>query len=353
MTRSGSTGQPGHANNRLGVLGLSPGDERVYRQLILAREGSIRALARSLRLSASEVEQRLQRLLALGLVTRSKSDVPVYVPGHGVEPSGAREFHYVARSPATTLGSLLKVKATNLINAGVAVEDLSTLYVSSRIEPSRASAHVTVVEGADAVNEAVYTLLADAQEEILNLDRQPFVRAQRPRALQPAMFDVLARGVQVRTIYAGDAYRVAGYNEYMTEAARLGEQARLVTHLPIRFMVVDGAAVILPLAAEGPFIRAALVSRGNSLAEDFTQVFEDLWFRATPMSARDEDLVELNEPELVLLRMLSTDMTEAAIGRHLGASARTVGRRLAQLQHKLGAQTRFGMGAEAARRGLL
>jgi len=28
MTRSGSTGQPGHANNRLGVLGLSPGDEK-------------------------------------------------------------------------------------------------------------------------------------------------------------------------------------------------------------------------------------------------------------------------------------------------------------------------------------
>ena len=51
--------------------------------------------------------------------------------------------------------------------------------------------------------------------------------------------------------------------------------------------------------------------------------------------------------------MLSTDMTEAAIGRHLGASARTVGRRLAELQHKLGAQTRFGMGVEAARRGLL
>ena len=338
--------------NQLAALGLSPGDERVYRQVISARGGSARVIARVLRMSVPDIEQRLQRLLSLGLITRSNADLPAYVRGRGVEPSGAREVHYVAESPTVTLGGLLKAQAVGLINAGSAIEDLATLYIGSRVDPATASGQLEIVEGPAAVNEAVYDLLSTSHSDILNLDRQPFVRAERPCALQPAMFEALRRGVMVRTIYAGDAFRVAGYNEYMTEAARLGENARLSTHLPIRFMVVDGSAAIVPLAAEGPWISAAAVTHGNLLVEDLSHVFEDLWGRATPMSAHDVD-DEITQAEIVLLRMLSTDMTEAAIGRHLGASSRTVGRRLAELQHKLGAQTRFGMGVEAARRGLL
>jgi DNA-binding CsgD family transcriptional regulator len=337
----------------LGVLGLTPGEERVYRQVITARGGSARILARVLRVPLPDVEQRLQRLLALGLISRSNADLPAYVPGHGVEPSGAREVQYVAEPPLSTLGSLLQTHAAGLISAGAAVEQLAALYSRSRSDLSGANALATVVDGASGVNQAVFDLLSDAQVEILNLDREPFVRAQRPRVLQPAMFEVLDRGVLVRTIYAGDAFRVAGYNEYMTQASGLGERARLLTHLPIRFMVVDGATALLPLASEGPWISAALLVHGHELVEDLTHVFEELWTRATPMSALDVVDDEFNEAEIVLLRMLSTDMTEAAIGRHLGASSRTVGRRLAQIQHKLGAQTRFGMGAEAARRGLL
>ena len=61
----------------------------------------------------------------------------------------------------------------------------------------------------------------------------------------------------------------------------------------------------------------------------------------------------MTDDEVTLLRMLADDMTEGAIGRHLGASTRTVGRRLARLQGKLGAHNRFALGVEAARRGLL
>jgi DNA-binding CsgD family transcriptional regulator/DNA-binding Lrp family transcriptional regulator len=321
--------------------------------VITARGGSARVLARVLRMSVPAVEQRLQRLLKLGLITRVNADTLAYIPGHGVQPSGAREVHYVAESPAATLGALLKSQTVELIDAGAAVEHLSMLYAGSWAAPSGACGQITVVEGSAEVNQAVFELLSDCQLEILNLDRQPFVRAERPCALQPAMFEVLRRGVKVRTIYAGDAFRVAGYNEYMTEAAALGECARLLTHLPIRLIIVDGRVALLPLASNGPWISTALLAYGNELVEDLTHVFEDLWGHATPMHGCDVDRAEFTEPEIVLLRMLSTDMTEAAIGRHLGASSRTVGRRLAELQHKLGAQTRFGMGAEAARRGLL
>jgi DNA-binding NarL/FixJ family response regulator len=99
------------------------------------------------------------------------------------------------------------------------------------------------------------------------------------------------------------------------------------------------------------------------------QAFEELWDQAEPArsavppgpgggpaptaAAAAGSGSELNEQEVALLRMLADDMTETAIGRHVGASARTVGRRVARLHRKLDARTRFSLGVQAARRGIL
>lgn len=337
---------------KLEPLGLTAIEERVYRHIINVRRGSAEVTALILRLGGPEVEQALERLGALGLITRTDEDQLAYVPGEGVEPSSGRETVYVAEPPSTTLGPLLNSHAAQLIGAGTVVEQLAELYRRRRNGPAGSDQFATVVTGED-VNQAVYDMLTATRVEIVNLDRQPFVDPRRPQALQPAMLDVFERGVTVRTIYAADAFRVAGYNEYMNQASLLGEQSRLLNHLPMRFLVSDGATAMLPLASEGPWITAALIVDGHALVEDLRHAFEELWTRATPLSNRDGSEAAFTEGELLLLRMLSSDMTEGAMGRHLGASARTVGRRLAVLQHKLGAQTRFGMGAEAARRGLL
>jgi DNA-binding CsgD family transcriptional regulator len=171
------------------------------------------------------------------------------------------------------------------------------------------------------------------------------------------MVGVLARGVRVRTIYAGDAFRLPGYASYMAEAGRLGERARLLAHLPMRFVVSDRGAAVLPLVADGPWVGSALVVRGHSLVEDLVNVFDDLWERATDLDAGTGEAAaasrDVDEQESALLRMLAADMTESAIARHLGMSTRTVGRRIAVVQRKLGARTRFGLGAESARRGLV
>jgi DNA-binding CsgD family transcriptional regulator/predicted transcriptional regulator len=343
---------PGSRPTGLGMLGLSPTEERVYRQLVTANGGSARITARVLRLPPPDVEQALYRLHALGLVTRHNADTLAYVPGHGVEASGGLEVHYAPEPPTSVLGAMLQTQAAGLISAGTAVEQLADLYARRRPDPAGGRELARVVEGS-AVNEAVYEMLSASRVEILNLDRQPFVPASHPRALVAAMLDLLQRSVSVRTIYAGDAFRVAGYNEYMTQVAVLGEQQRLLNHLPLRFLVSDGTTGILPLASEGPWVTSALIVNGHEVVEDLTHAFEDLWAKATPLKSSEPSDAEFTEHELVLMRMLSTDMTEAAIGRHLGASQRTIGRRLSQIQHKLGAQTRFAMGAEAARRGLL
>jgi sugar-specific transcriptional regulator TrmB/DNA-binding CsgD family transcriptional regulator len=338
----------------LGVLGLSATEERVYRHVLSARAGSARVVARVLRLPIAEVEHVLARLTAMGLVRGLRTEVPAYVTGQGVQPSGVREVRYLPEPPAPTLGALIEARAADLVSAGATVERLAELYERS-VERDDRARPAEVVEGVDAVSRVVHDLLTTTGVELLNLDRQPFVRADAAGTLPAAMLDLMARGVEVRTIYASDAYRVAGYAEYMQQAAAAGERARMLGHLPLRFVVADRGTAVLPLAADGPWASAALVVRGPVLVADLVQTFEDLWEQAVVTDdpgavSRDE---EFTEQDVALLRMLAHDLTDVAIGRHLGTSERTVGRRVSGLQRRLGAGTRFAMGAEAARRGLV
>ena len=54
-----------------------------------------------------------------------------------------------------------------------------------------------------------------------------------------------------------------------------------------------------------------------------------------------------------LLTMLSAGMTDEAIARQLGVSARTVQRRISDLMETLGSRNRFQAGVQAVRHGLL
>lgn len=342
---------------QLQPLGLGDLAERIYAHLLRARSASARDLARALRAELGNVERALAELSDAGLLRASASDVPGYVAGTGVGPSGVAELRYAAQPPMPSLGPELRDRVIQLVGAGAAIEELGDLYAAKPDPAHGADEAVAVVTGFPAVERAAHDLLTSTRRELLTLDRQPFVRSDRRTGLPATMFDLLHRGVDVRTIYAADAFRVAGYAGYMAELARLGERARLLAHLPMRFIVADRAAAMLPLDADGPWLCAALVVGGRVLVADLVRTFEDLWDRAgraePGAAAEPAGDPEVSDYEVRLLRMLADDMTEGAIGRHFGASTRTVGRRLARLQSKLGAHNRFAMGVEAARRGLV
>ena len=59
----------------------------------------------------------------------------------------------------------------------------------------------------------------------------------------------------------------------------------------------------------------------------------------------------LTEVERRLVAMLSSGMTDEAMARAIGLSHRTVQRRLADLARRVGAEGRFQLGVQAARRG--
>jgi DNA-binding MarR family transcriptional regulator len=332
------------------ALGLDPAQERVYEQVARSPGPTAQGCARRLHLPVAEVRRALAHLVELGLVREEHSDVPEYVRGLGVRPSGATEARYATQPPSAVLAALLRRQAADLVRAGATVERLGQLSTQPTAPGARPTGVADVVTGSAAVAAEVARLLATTRRELLHLDRQPFVRGAGGAQLRRAMVGVLDRGVRVRTIYARDALRMAGYASYMADAERLGEHARMLPHLPLRLVVCDRDTAVLPLLVDGPWVEAALVVRAPPLVDDLAQAFEQLWDRAGEDSATPP---ALDDAQAQLLRMLTADMTEGAIARHLGLSTRTVGRRVARLQRALGVRTRFGLGAEAARRGLV
>lgn len=339
----------------LSALGLDLTDERVYRYVLSTHCATVRDIARSVRLTQPAVERSLERMIELGMLRATSSEIPAYVAGEGVGPSGLVEQVYVPEPPNRTLGRLFQNQAAGLIRAGVAVEQMAQLYLTSREREPGDHPPLRVVQGTDSVNEAIHDLITATGSQLLLLDRHPYVRDSEPRHLGDAIFDLLARGVELRTIYAADAYRVEGYAVYMSQASQFGQQARVAENIPLRYLVSDGNCAVLPLTAEGPWLSSALFLYDTLFVADLVRCFEEFWNRATPLEGDDatDESETFTAEEVTLLVMLSSELTEAAIGRQLGTSARTIGRRLAILQHKLGTHTRFGMGAEAARRGLL
>jgi DNA-binding CsgD family transcriptional regulator len=332
------------------ALDLDPAVERVYQQVARTPAPTAQVCARRLHVPVGEVRRALAQLVELGLVREETSDVPEYVRGPGVRPSGTTERRYALQPPSAALAALLRRQAADLVRAGAAVERLGQLAGPSLAAGSPPPGVADVVTGSAAVAAEVARLLDTTRGELLHLDRQPFVRGAGGARLRRAMVGLLDRGVRVRTIYARDALRMAGYASYMADAERLGERARMLPHLPLRLVVCDRDAAVLPLLVDGPWIEAALVVRAHPLVDDLAQAFEQLWDRAGADSAPPP---VLDDAQAQLLRMLAADMTEGAIARHLGLSTRTVGRRVARLQRSLGVRTRFGLGAEAARRGLV
>ena len=86
-------------------------------------------------------------------------------------------------------------------------------------------------------------------------------------------------------------------------------------------------------------------------------LFETLWRLSVPLHRPEPELG--SRPDQPVLRdrqvllMLAGGATDETIARQLGVSSRTVERRVRALLDRLGAETRFQAGAQAARRGWL
>jgi hypothetical protein len=189
-------------------------------------------------------------------------------------------------------------------------------------------------------------LSLSARTDVMSLETGQFSRPPDPRSARAVPAEVVARGVRFRNIYSRAALEVDGAPEMLKRSTEAGWSCRVHPELPMKMVLVDDRATLLPLGPTG--MEGALLVHAPVIVAALRHYFELLWAASVPVEGEAVKLA----PELdQVLRLLLTGMTDAAIGRHLGISERTVRRHVGALQETLRANNRAALAATAVRGG--
>ncbi|WP_435177030.1 LuxR C-terminal-related transcriptional regulator [Actinacidiphila sp. bgisy145] len=169
---------------------------------------------------------------------------------------------------------------------------------------------------------------------------------------------LIKRGVRLRAIYPLSMVQTPRHLRYLQEAADLGVSVRLLDHAPCDILLHDNELACMPSNPHAVYDNPMLLIRSTDLVQTLTAVFDDYWLRAATVeqALRDERGAgavagrspELTAQERVVIRLMSTGLSDEQIARKVGVHRRTVQRVIAKLMERLGAGSRFEAGLKLA-----
>ncbi|MEU7074422.1 LuxR C-terminal-related transcriptional regulator [Streptomyces narbonensis] len=330
----------------LKALGLDTSTERVYRAMLSNPEENVAQLAARLGLTPEAMGQALSRLSELSLVspTARESEIP-----RALGPETAMGI-LVARQEAALAAQLERTESARAAAARLVAEFASTHPVHARSSMER-------LHGIDTVRHRLSQLGESAQRSVMTFAPGGGHSEEDLRASRNPNQAMLARGVQLRTVYLDSVRNHAPTRAHVEWLNNAGARVRTAPSLPLRMIIVDHETAVLPMdvkdAREG-----ALVVREESLLVALRALFEQIWACCRPfggpeqrVSPRDGD--ELSRREREVLRLLAEGHTDETVAKRLGISSRSARRIVAGLLRRLDARSRFEAGILAVTAGWL
>jgi DNA-binding CsgD family transcriptional regulator len=265
---------------------------------------------------------------------------------------------YTANSPSMALQALLRDHEERLEAARRHLAMLDAVYQARPAEPDVPTI-VEVVTGRLAVRQRLAQIRRAVRTEVRCLDRPPYLDDDRDEGA----FELLCRGLAYRTIYDRASLDHPGALAAMEKLIRAGQQARLLSLVPVKIYLADDRLALLPLAGYD----SAVVVHPSALLDALSKLFDGLWQRALPphtpasragrrqpagpaQGLRAAEGWRAGQDQQRLITLLLSGLTDEAIARQLSVGYRTVQRRVAGLMDELGAHSRFQAGAQAALR---
>ncbi|MGJ5756659.1 helix-turn-helix domain-containing protein [Streptomyces puniciscabiei] len=326
----------------LSALGIDVTAEAVYRALLDQPDWGVAEIAAQVAGTDSQVHAALDRLTELGLLRPRFSDASVLRPvglDVGVQILLARREEEVRRAQeefAAGQAAALQILEAEAAAAGTGhrYEELSSI---------------------EQVQDRLERLARTCIRRLLSFHpggAQPAAQLAASRPLDAAL---LARGVEMRTLYQDsvrndqDTFR---YAQWLTES---GGQVRTAPVLPIRMVLFDDRAALLPVDPEDSGAGAVQFS-GPGVITALSALHAAVWEQAAPFGVEPERAAggdALTGQERQMLKLLGQGMTDEVVARQLGIGVRTARRMMASLMQRLGARSRFEAGRLAERRGWL
>lgn len=322
------------ATRPLQLLGISGTEEHVYRALLKRHKASSAQVASDLGISSQAAADSLEGIEALGLAT------------HMPETPKA----YVAVEPELAIDALIKQRQLSLEQARLAVPVLMDAFV----QPTPGHCEPPVLE---LITNRAY--LRAVVDQMFKSQRNEILLFQKLPVLAPSMRrqTALPSGIQARTV--SDQAFISSSDTLATtlQDVALGEQARTVSTLPFKMMIVDHSIAIMTLDGQSPETVSTLLIRRGALIEALCQLFEFVWAKATPLFASREGELDSNrygaehgmEFAKILIPLMAAGLNDKAIAQELHISASTLNRRIADLMRTQGVRTRFQLGVHLAK----
>lgn len=285
----------------------------------------------------------LRELTERGFVRLRYVGEPSVVP---VEPSRAVENALLVAQRQILEQHKMIVRVREQMSA------LQRLYVAGGTEPAEPLPTIQILTDPAEIGALSVELCLSADRDVSNLETAHFRRPPDPRSVKVPPADVLARGVRFRNVYARPVLDLPGADEMIRKCREGGWQQRVLPDLPVKLVLVDERAALLPLDPTG--MEGAALVRAPVIVAMLRSYFEMLWVRSIPLDAHAGDAPRarrLSEAADQALRLMMTGMTDAAIARHMGTSERTVRRHVATVLETLGVDNRITAAVVAVREG--
>ncbi|GAA1970891.1 helix-turn-helix transcriptional regulator [Catenulispora subtropica] len=313
----------------LGSLGLDPLAQAVYSAMLADPTVGVRELTARLGTDEAQIRETLDRLVELALLRPSRERSGTLYP-----VSLVAGMQLLVRRQEAELAA-----GRDAVAAGRAA-------VADR-EPAER------LIGLDSVHAELEQLMAGATVEVLSMVPGSAIPSASLEGAKDADEDV-ARRIRSRVLYHASVRKDPHTVAYGRWLAERGTEIRVSPAVTRRLLIVDGRTAVVPIEPEQPSA-GALCVRKPGLVDQLIALFELIWTDAVPLGAptKEETAAELSATDRHLLRLLADGLTDDAAGKRLGISARTVRRIMADLMDRLGAESRFEAGVQAARRGWL
>ncbi|GAB3745465.1 LuxR family transcriptional regulator [Amycolatopsis oliviviridis] len=321
--------------DRLRGLGLRKAQARIYGTLLRRGPSTVADLASQVDLSQAKIEAALVSLTELGMTTRSDGEGPGTV---------------MPLDPAAAVKILTARREAELTVAGR--DTLRTYQRYLRNSPAPAGPDAIEFVSDEVLQGRVCELERSAAERIRLLDTPPY---GAPTIDNPIELANLRRGVRYQVVYARASVQDARYfRDNIAPCTAAGEQARVVSTIPAKMMIVDDRAALVSLtAASADQHRNAILVRECGLLPALCALFASVWDRASLLSERGENADGLRHEDRRLLGLLAGGATDEVAARNLGISRRSVTRSVERLMVATGSTSRFELALNAARAGWL
>lgn len=187
-------------------------------------------------------------------------------------------------------------------------------------------------------------IISKAQSHIRYWDSDPHINRE---FITPQFASVCERGVFVESVYESESFDDPEFTDAILECVQAGEHISVAHKLPFRMLIADDHEIIIMWRNEAD-LPIAMLSDDTHLISFLLRGFDYMWERSIPFGHHypSGDAIFSDEAKEIM-SLMAMGLTDDAIARRLGVSARTVGRRVGALMASLNINTRFQLGIKA------